>query len=112
MATLGKVLTSSALVALGVLCFASEPVWVLKNPAFGRVAKIESVDSESPAELITIDTGSESKLQIGALCDVIGEGGKLTRATIVEATSSKAVAMLEGKGEVRKGDRVSIILHK
>lgn len=112
MAKFGKTLISLVLMAFGFECFAAAPSWVIKNPALTRTAIIESINKESPADLITIDTGAESKLQIGAVCAISRDGKQLAKVVVIEANADKAVAMVIAEGSIQKGDLVQIILVK
>ncbi len=114
MANLGKVLAFGCAVfgIASASVFAAAPLWVLKNSPTSKKARVESVNRESPADLLTINSGGESMLQIGAMCSIFRGNAELAKIVVIEANAGRSVAMVLSGGPVEKGDEVGIVLSK
>jgi hypothetical protein len=86
---------------------AAEPNWILGGysniPSFVR-----SVEKNGDAVLIKIDTGSLSKLAIGAVCFLYRADTFIAQAVVVEANRESSVAKVLSNDAVLAGDKVYI----
>ena len=108
MARLGKLVPSilTALVAIEGIAFAAPADWLLKSNYSQRVAKVSN--QKGIADLITIDTGTQSNLRIGALCTVSRQDQNIAQAVVVEADRDRSVALVLNGSQVQAGDAVYI----
>lgn len=111
MARLGKLVPSilTALVAIEGIAFAAPADWLLKSNYSQRVAKVAKVSNQKGiADLITIDTGTQSNLRIGALCTVSRQDQNIAQAVVVEADRDRSVALVLNGQQIQTGDAVYI----
>lgn len=111
MARLGKLVPSilTALAAIEGIAFAAPADWLLKSNYSQRAAKVAKVSNQKGiADLITIDTGTQSNLRIGALCTVSRQDQNIAQAVVVEADRDRSVALVLNGSQVQAGDAVYI----
>lgn len=109
MTTFGKVIVFAAsLIATQIVSLAESPKWPLKTTYSTIEAKVINVTAEGNVTLVTIDTGSQSNLRIGAVCKAYRGKESVGDIVIVEATKTKCVGIVKKDAKVLKGDTVSI----
>jgi len=110
MARFGKgMLSILALSAIGSLAFATPADWSLKtNYALKGAKVVEVINEKGIADLITIDTGSQSNLRTGVLCSISRDDKQIAQAVVVESNREKSVGLVLNGQQVQSGDAVYI----
>ncbi len=111
MARLGKLIPAilTAFAAFEGIAFAAPADWSLKSNYSQRVAKVAKVANQKGiADLITIDTGTQSNFRIGALCTVSRQDQNIAQAVVVEADRDRSVALVLNGQQIQTGDAVYI----
>ena len=108
MAFFGRgLILSLAVFAAAISTSASEPNWILSG--YSNIAStVRRVENKGDAVLIKIDTGSSSKLAIGAVCNIYRADDFIAQAIIVAANREASVAKVLSNAEVLAGDKVYI----
>ena len=106
MAKTGTVLLAAL---MGItISFADTPDWALKGSYVYKTAKVTEVNKDGIADLIKIDTGSESNLRIGAHCKILRDGLHVGDIVIVEADRNKSIGLALDGSVIQNGDAVRI----
>ena len=87
---------------------AASPNWKLNGSYTNIAATVQEVESVEDAVLIKIDTGTESKLAAGSVCQVFRGDDKIAEVVIVEAKRKTSVAMKLTGSAVKAGDKIYI----
>lgn len=105
MAQFGKVMAIFAGSMLAGLCFANTPQWTLKSDVSSS-AKVVLVKKTADADIVVLDSGTQSRLLAGMVCSVLREGNENPHARIVlvDSTSDKAAGLIVEGGDVQEGD--------
>lgn len=107
MARFGAVVFTGILMSLKLAC-ADTPDWALKDSYTAKSAIIVEVNREGIADLVKINTGSQSNLRIGAQCMVLRDGLHIGNIVIVESGKDRSVGLALDGSEIQNGDAVRI----
>lgn len=98
---------SLAVSAAAFATSAAEPNWILSG--YSNIpSSVRSVEKDGDGVLIKIDTGSSSKLAIGAVCYIYRDITLIAQAIVVEANIETSVAKVLSNDAVLAGDKVYI----
>ena len=101
-------LATLALTGLSGLCF-GESILSESLALDGSTLKVLKVDTSSPADLLLIDGGVRNGLRAGLRCSALNaERVRTGEIMIVEATLTKAVALVLGDFNVAEGNLISL----
>ena len=107
MARLGAVLFIGLSLTIK-LAVANTPDWALKDSYTAKSALIVEVNREGIADLVKINTGSQSNLRIGAQCMVLRDGLHIGDIVIVESGKDRSIGLALDGSEIQNGDAVRI----